>query len=294
MSDIWKTKLASSNDGEATIQVNVWLSRTALDIIGEGKRAGRLLTSLMNVSAECSALVVAFNYQYGALDEGGQSSPLSKEYENILYVCIYHVAYERDNDKRRNSKDVGYKTPFIFDLFRATWDYLPRFVLDSIRFLPFQPFTRIRHLRNLYSEYGMRILHEQREEFDVEKPTDSKDIMSLLSTRLLSTIIGRRSSADGLRYARSVKANCSSDPSTRLSDAELMAEMYTLTVAGHETSATTLTWLTYELARHPEYQDRMREEVLTLRQQVESRADNELTLGDLDSELLLTTNAIKV
>ena len=31
--------------------------------------------------------------------------------------------------------------------------------------------------------------------------------------------------------------------------------MATLTLAGHETTASTITWLLWELAKHPEYQD---------------------------------------
>ena len=72
-----------------------------------------------------------------------------------------------------------------------------------------------------------------------------------------------------------------------------MAEMFTLTVAGHETSANTLTFLAYELARHPDYQERMREEIIARYKQVEGREGSELTIEDLES-LTLTMNAIKV
>ena len=90
-----------------------------------------------------------------------------------------------------------------------------------------------------------------------------------------------------------VKANASADLKTRLTDAELMAEMYTLTLAGHETTSSTLTFLTYELARHPEYQARMRKEIQARRALVSTRGDGDFTVEDLDS-LTLTMNAIKV
>ena len=72
-----------------------------------------------------------------------------------------------------------------------------------------------------------------------------------------------------------------------------MAEMFTLTLAGHETTSSTLTFLFYELSRHPEYQARMREEIRGLRARVTARGGNEFTIEDLDS-LTLTMNAIKV
>ena len=90
-----------------------------------------------------------------------------------------------------------------------------------------------------------------------------------------------------------VKANSSADPKTRLSDAELMAEMFTLTLAGHETTSSSLTFLTYELAKHPKYQARMRKEIQDRRALIISRGDTNFTLEDLDS-LTLTMNAIKV
>ncbi|KAE9408599.1 cytochrome P450 [Gymnopus androsaceus JB14] len=68
---------------------------------------------------------------------------------------------------------------------------------------------------------------------------ENKDIMSLL-----------------------VKANASeTDPASRLTDEETIAQMRTLLLAGHETSATTLTWVLLELARHPEVQSKLREEI---------------------------------
>ena len=91
-----------------------------------------------------------------------------------------------------------------------------------------------------------------------------------------------------------VKANSSADPKTRLSDQELMAQMETMTFAGHETTSSTLTFLLYELARNPEYQDRMRKEIQALRARVIERGSesSDRTMEELDS-LVLTMNAIK-
>ena len=69
--------------------------------------------------------------------------------------------------------------------------------------------------------------------------------------------------------------------------------MFTLTVAGHETTGSTLTFLFYELARKPEYQERMREEIRQLRAKVADRGDTEFTTEDLDT-LTATMNAIRV
>lgn len=90
-----------------------------------------------------------------------------------------------------------------------------------------------------------------------------------------------------------VKANASEDAKTRLCDDELMAELVVLTTAGHETTASTLTFLLYELARCPEYQTRMRDEVKAARRQVLARGGSHFETDDLDS-MVVVTNAIKV
>ena len=93
---------------------------------------------------------------------------------------------------------------------------------------------------------------------------------------------------------RAVKANSSADAKTRLDDEELISEMATLTVAGHDTTASTLSFALWELARHPEYQERMRQEIRAARAKVAARGgSSEFTMEDLDS-LTLSLNAIKV
>ena len=69
--------------------------------------------------------------------------------------------------------------------------------------------------------------------------------------------------------------------------------MATLTIAGHETTASTLSFALYELARHPAYQARMRDEIRAARARVAERGGTEFTTEDLDA-LTLSVNAIKV
>jgi len=46
-----------------------------------------------------------------------------------------------------------------------------------------------------------------------------------------------------------------------MSEDELISNMYTLFIAGHETTATALSWLVYELTIHPEIQEKMLREI---------------------------------
>lgn len=72
-----------------------------------------------------------------------------------------------------------------------------------------------------------------------------------------------------------------------------MAQMAGLTIAGHDTTAGSLAWMLWELAKHPEYQDKLRSEVLSTKARVIQRGDTSFTVDDLDS-MNYTNAAIKV
>ena len=61
------------------------------------------------------------------------------------------------------------------------------------------------------------------------------------------------------------------------------------TIAANDTTSATLSWLFYELARHPDYQEKMRAEIKQFRTDL---GDKEPSATDYES-LPLTTAAIK-
>ncbi|KAI0644554.1 PAH-inducible cytochrome P450 monooxygenase PC-PAH 4 [Trametes meyenii] len=191
----------------------------------------------------------AFDYDFRALDDAGESV-LAKEYHGIF-------------------KDTGFMVPKAALVFRAMWDYLPQPVLNMFKYIPADPFTRLRRLNNVFTTYGKDILHQTLAEIDAGRSATTNDMMNVL-----------------------IRANVSSDAKMRLSDEELLAEMFTLTFAGHETTATALTFLLYELARHPDYQTRLRKDIREARGRVKARGDSDFTVEDLDNIPSLV-NAIK-
>ncbi|KAL8164626.1 UNVERIFIED_CONTAM: hypothetical protein K2H54_054371 [Gekko kuhli] len=74
-----------------------------------------------------------------------------------------------------------------------------------------------------------------------------------------------------------------------LSDEDIAAEADTFMFEGHDTTASGLSWLLYNLARHPEYQDQCREEIQDL---LRDRKTEEIEWGDL-SQMPFTTMCIK-
>ncbi|NWH80120.1 CP4FE hydroxylase, partial [Piaya cayana] len=74
-----------------------------------------------------------------------------------------------------------------------------------------------------------------------------------------------------------------------LSDEAIAAEADTFMFAGHDTTASALAWLLYNLARHPQHQQRCRQEVHEL---LRGRQADEIEWEDL-SRLPFTTMCIK-
>lgn len=54
-----------------------------------------------------------------------------------------------------------------------------------------------------------------------------------------------------------------------------------------------MNWLFWELAKHPEYQEKIREEISAIRSKVIARGDNEFKMEDYDS-MAYTLAAMKV
>lgn len=79
-----------------------------------------------------------------------------------------------------------------------------------------------------------------------------------------------------------VKANVSENAATRLTEEEMLAQMRTILLAGHETSATTLCWVLLELARNPQIQDRLRAEIRATELRT-GRKSSAFLITDLDS-----------
>jgi len=67
----------------------------------------------------------------------------------------------------------------------------------------------------------------------------------------------------------------------------------TILLAGHETSAVSMCWVLYELARHPDVQKRLRKEIRDVERAVHARGHSDFTAADLDNMPYLTA-VIKV
>ncbi|OJA18829.1 hypothetical protein AZE42_00859 [Rhizopogon vesiculosus] len=99
--------------------------------------------------------------------------------------------------------------------------------------------------RRIIDEAGQRLIHSKKSAILAEKASameiTEKDILSLL-----------------------IKSNLSSDVLTRLSDADILAQISTFLFAGSDSTALAMSWCIHLLSLHPDVQGRLRNELGSL------------------------------
>ncbi|KAH9955260.1 cytochrome P450 [Russula dissimulans] len=151
--------------------------------------------------------------------------------------------------------------PPRFDLvFRALWCYIPEPVLHYVRYLPLREYRRLRTFLDYSLSFSRDLVR------DSVANIDGKDIMSVL-----------------------LRANASENHANRMSDDETFGQINSLLLAGHETTANTLGWFLWEMAKHPESQERIRAEIAAFRAR---KGDEQISVAELDN-MTYTQAALK-
>ncbi|KAG7086399.1 hypothetical protein E1B28_002354 [Marasmius oreades] len=115
-----------------------------------------------------------------------------------------------------------------FPVFRAFPDLVDQTIRDARS-------TMDRIGRGLLNDSKRRLLSEKTD----DKDNAGKDLLSLL-----------------------VKSNMNENQTHQLTDEDVVAQVPTFLIAGHETSSTATTWTLFALTQHPEIQRKLREELL--------------------------------
>ncbi|THU91616.1 cytochrome P450 [Dendrothele bispora CBS 962.96] len=186
----------------------------------------------------------AFEYNFGALDED----------DNVLTQILRHM----------NDDSFG---PGISKSFMFLRGLRRQFLVDPVFWNPFNPEVpfiwtkedkRFNHWLSTVTKTAETIFQKKAESKIHDIDEGNKDILSVL-----------------------VRSNSLEDPSKRLDDTEVLHQMGTIILGGHETIAITSSWLLYELSRHPEHQERVLKEI---KQVKKHKADGEsFTWSDYDS-----------
>ena len=192
------------------------------------------------------------------------------------------------------SADTFFKRSDLSIAFEALWGYIPFGIVKILQMIPTKSLARLAKYMAVARRVAKNLVDTQTQSYFAGKD-GGKDVMSILSKHQ-GLFIPNTETEHGL----TARANLSEDPKTKLRNNELLSQLTlvflsqsyahifimvnrTLMFAGHESTASTTTWALYELAKNPEIQGRVREEIKVTRAKATQRGEGELSLADLDS-----------
>ncbi|KAK0222986.1 cytochrome P450 [Armillaria nabsnona] len=141
-------------------------------------------------------------------------------------------------------------------LFMALWRILPKWVLLLLERLPSRTAVRLKRFRDAATNVSRPIFEKQLIEVANDPNPSEKDIVNVLAMSHLAD-----------------------DAKKKMSDLEIDSQLATFLVTGHDTTASAIAWLLYDLSRHPEVQTKVREEIAIAK----SKAPGALTWEDYDA-----------
>ncbi|KAK0206158.1 cytochrome P450 [Desarmillaria ectypa] len=143
---------------------------------------------------------------------------------------------EAPQNKLTKGLDAVFRSkPSIFSFLKG--------MFPSLRILPFGNSGALRQVQTGLFAIGRQLIVSAKKSVNEGAVDDSNNLISLLI---------RSNTAKDLQFSQ------------RLSDKDVLAQIPTLLIAGHETSSSAITWSFYVLCAHPESQKKLRDELLTL------------------------------
>ncbi|CAL1706741.1 unnamed protein product [Somion occarium] len=150
----------------------------------------------------------------------------------------------------RNELNLAFRTLFSA---QPTWFHILQIFFPIFRVIPTSRTRQVNHARSIMHRIGMRLIKEKKDALISANPPDKRGMTTseMHDRDLLSLLI---------------RANLASDipESQRLSDEDVLAQVPTFLVAGHETTSSAVTWCLFDLARTPQVQAKLREEALIM------------------------------
>ncbi|KAH7906654.1 cytochrome P450 [Hygrophoropsis aurantiaca] len=204
---------------------DAWISGLIQDEAGNPKRVD-VMPWLSRLTLDVIGLAgLWFNYEFGALDVTEKPNELSEAFGAM-------VAANQSVD---------------------TLPFLQTFI-PALRSLPTDRGRRIVKSREIMNRIGRQLLRDAKAAVFASQEAKNSSIVQKTSVQgrdLLSLL---------------VRANMATDlpESQKLSDEDVLAQVPTFLVAGHETTSTATTWALYALSLAPNIQSTLREELLSV------------------------------
>lgn len=172
------------------------------------------------------------------------SSGLSRMTLDVIGLAGFNYEFNSINpvDGKPNELNAAFNTIFSQTMARRMriWPIV-RMYVPPLRRLPTLESGVIHNARNTMFRIGRQLLQDSKQMLSQEsdKQAAGRDLLSLL-----------------------VKSNMDEKDVERMSDEDVLAQVPTFLVAGHETTSVATTWALYALAQYPDVQRKLRDELL--------------------------------
>ncbi|KAF8513725.1 cytochrome P450 [Hysterangium stoloniferum] len=172
--------------------------------------------------------LAGFDYQFNALDPSGKENELNTAFSNVMKQGHHSIIWV------------------------LAQSYIP-----VLRFIPTARGRLVKRSREVMDRVGNKLVHDKKQAILQE---------SAAKTESGKTQIERSSITTRDLLSRLMAANMATDlpDNQRLSDEDVLAQIPTFLIAGHETTATVTTWALYALTQNPEVQKKLRNELLAV------------------------------
>ncbi|PIL33913.1 cytochrome P450 [Ganoderma sinense ZZ0214-1] len=177
---------------------------------------------------------------------------ISKMTLDVIGVAGFNYDFETlRTDKPTNEVNKAFQALFQSPLPRGTFALLARFFPILMTLFPTERTKAAAQALAVMRRFGMQLIEEKKQQIMSEKTSHSVEKKDVQGRDILSLLI---------------KSNLASDvpENQRLTDEDVLAQVPTFLAAGHETTATATGWLLCELSKHPEFQQKLREELLSV------------------------------
>nr|BAK09450.1 cytochrome P450 [Postia placenta] len=173
---------------------------------------------------------------------------LNKMTLDVIGLAGFNYDFDALNiDGKPNELNQAFSVMFrsleSFSMFSLLKAFIP-----ALRLIPDSRSQRIANARKVMRRMGMKLITKKKSEI-LRLAADGEKEKGNLQSRDVLTLL--------------IKANMATDlpESHRLSDEDVLAQVPTFLVAGHETSSNATAWCLYALTQAPEVQQKLREEL---------------------------------
>lgn len=219
LQDIWTAEIMKAHDdggkeGKAKVDVNAWLNKVTLDIIG----------------------LAGFNYAFHALNP--EDTP------NELHTSI----------RKMLQNPQGFRSPL--PILKA--------LFPPLRLIPSERDRTVRAARQTMERVGRQLLAEKKAA--VLAPLREAGVDTGAEKGATSAVVEKKNIQGRDLMSLLVKANMATDlpEGYQMDDEEVLAQVPTFLVAGHETTSTAVTWILFFLSTNPGVQAKLRRELASV------------------------------